>query len=293
MYMRRNGRVYECVLVDVNTQRDFCEAGGAFPVANLSELIPALRHMVAWARRNSAPVVSSVESHRPTELSDSGNPIHCVDGSGGQRKLRFTLLPCRTRIEADNTLSVPINLFHQYQQAIFRKRSEDLLANPKADRLLTQMPVGEYFVFGTAVEEAVKTVALALLTRGKRVTIVIDACGYWHKSRADLSVRQLTAKGASVCTVSDLLRRRLDRCHRYPGRNGSSNGHGGGDNGSSGNGRNGASHSRNGRSANGDNGNGKAGNGQCAGHSPNGGPCPTDRPMNDLGADHLDDMAEA
>ncbi len=222
MYVRRNGRVYECVLVDVNTQRDFCEVGGAFPVANIRELIPALRHMIAWARRNYAPVVSSIESHRPTELSDSGYPIACVDGSNGQRKLDFTLFPSRTRVEADNTLAVPIDLFRRYQQVIFRKRSDDLLANPKADCLLTQMPVGEYILFGTTLEDSLKAVSLALLTRAKPVTIAVDACGYWNKSTADLAVRQLAAKGAFICTVAEVLNRRLDRRYRYPRPNGSS-----------------------------------------------------------------------
>jgi nicotinamidase-related amidase len=288
MYVRRNGQMYECVVVDVNTQHDFCEAGGAFPVANLSEIIPAFRHMVAWERRNLAPVVSSIESHRVAELSDSGNPIHCVDGSNGQQKLAFTLLPCRLRLEADNTLAVPIDLFEQYQQVILRKRTDDLLANPKADRLLTQMSVREYILYGTALEGAVKTVALALLTRGKQVTIVVDACGYWHQARADLTIRQLTAKGASVCTVSDLLRRKLDRSLGYPRRNGSSDGRHEGDNGSSGNGKNGATLSRNGGKANGRNGNGKPGNGRCAGHSNNCGISPIVRSPNGSGENHPD-----
>ena len=97
MIARGNGRAFECLVVDINTQRDFCEPDGAFAVANVHELIPQLRHMIAWTKRNGAPIVSSIESHRPLELSDSGNPIHCVDGSGGQQKLDFTIFPLHAR----------------------------------------------------------------------------------------------------------------------------------------------------------------------------------------------------
>ena len=118
MSARRNGRVYECILLDINTQHDFCDADGALPVSNTPHLIVALRRMVAWAKRNYAPVVSSMESHRPMELSDSGYPIHCVDGSGGQQKLDFTLFPKRLNIEVDNTPCVSANLFQYYHNSV-------------------------------------------------------------------------------------------------------------------------------------------------------------------------------
>jgi hypothetical protein len=47
------------------------------------------------------------------------------------------------------------------------------------------------------------------------VTVVTDACGYWHKPTADLALRQIGAKGANLITVDELLTRRLDRRHRY------------------------------------------------------------------------------
>lgn len=211
MLGRQNGRVFECVVVDLNTQRDFCEPDGAQPVENVPELIPALRRVIAWARWNYAPTVSSMESHRSTELSDSGYPVCCLDGSSGQHKMSFTLFPKRRAVEIDNTLAIPTNVFRRYQQVIFRKRTDDLLANPKADRLLTQLRVKELIIFGTALETSVKALVLALLARDKCVTVVVDACGYWHKATADLALRQMEAKGARIITVDELLRRKLDR----------------------------------------------------------------------------------
>ncbi len=203
--------LFECVLVDINTQEDYCDPLGSSPVGNAIELMPALRRVMAWTKRNLVPMVSSVESHRATELTDSGTPICCLDGSTGQRKVAFTLLRQRAFVEIDNTLAVPKNFFRQYQQVIFRKRTDDLLANPKADRLLTQLPVTEFIVVGAGLETSIKAAVLGLLARNKKVTIVSDACGYWHKGTAILALRQMEIKGATVITLDELLTRKLDR----------------------------------------------------------------------------------
>jgi len=221
MLGRKDGMRFECVLVDINTQEDYCDPLGSSPVGNAIELMPALRRVMAWTRRNFAPVVSSIESHRATELTDSGTPICCVDGSTGQHKVPFTLLPSRAVVEIDNTLAIPTNFFRRHQQVIFRKRTDDLLANPKADRLLTQLPATEFFVVGAGLETSVKAAVLGLLARNKRVTVVADACGYWHKGTAGIVLRQMQAKGAIVGSVDELLKRKLDRKMRssyYPHR---------------------------------------------------------------------------
>lgn len=215
MITRSYCRAFQCVAIDLNTQRDFCEPGRAYPVENLEPLIPALRRVIAWVKRNQTPIVSSVEAHREYELSDSGNPIHCVDGSDGQEKLAFTLLANRKYVPSDNTLAVPVDLFAAYQQVIFWKRTDDLLSNPKADRLISHAPVGEFLLFGVGLETSIKALALALLARNKKVTIVYDACGYWSEGTADQAVRQVAAKGANVVSVEGLLARKLDRRVRY------------------------------------------------------------------------------
>lgn len=210
-----NGHVHECVLIDLNTQRDFCLAVGANPVSNRLELIPALRRVVAWIKRNSAPVVSSIGSHRPEEFANERLSACCVDGSVGQAKVDFTVLAENTRVEVDNMLSVPLDLFDSYQQIIFRERSNDLLANPKADRFLTQIPTEEFIILGTAMEVSVRSVVLGLLSRKKNVTVIENACGYWSKAPADLALRLMITKGATVLTVDQLLERKLSRRHRY------------------------------------------------------------------------------
>ncbi|MCK4658095.1 MAG: isochorismatase family protein [Phycisphaerae bacterium] len=215
MRARRNGCVYECVLVDLNTQRDFLGEDRPCRVLNAERLVPTLRDIVAWAKRNEVPLISSMDSHRREESVEEGLPPHCLDGSEGQRKLRFTVLQSCVSVEGDNTLTLPLDLFQGYQQVIFRKRTPDLLGNPKADRFLTQLRVGEYIIFGLGLERSVKALALGLLARNRRVTVISDGCGYWNAGAADFALRQLVAKGVEMITVRELLARKLNRPQRY------------------------------------------------------------------------------
>ena len=212
----RRCRVQPCVLVDVNTQQDFLEPNGACPVLNHQELTPAIRRIVAWVKRNQVPVISAMDCHRPGEVRVNGMPLHCVDGSHGQEKIGCTLLGSYVKVEGDSTLAVPTDLFRRRQQVIFRKRTADLFVNPKADRFLSQLPVGQYIVCGLSVERSVKAIALGLLARHHKVSVVIDACGYWNRAAADLTVRQMDAKGVQIMTVDELLSVKLPRPIRYP-----------------------------------------------------------------------------
>jgi len=215
--MIRRGKSWapECVLIDLNTQYDICVREGADPVANVETLIPALRRVIAWAKRNHAPIVSSLNSRRPYELSPNNHHQHCLEGSPGQQKVAFTVMALHACIDVDNTLCVPADLFRRHQQVIFRERADNLLGNPKADRFLTQLKAGEYLIFGSGVECSVKTLALGLLAREKRVSVIVDACGYWNQAEADFALRQMAAKGAKLLTVDQLGARRLPRQYRY------------------------------------------------------------------------------
>lgn len=216
MIAQRKRRELPCVLLDISTQNDFLLANGTCPVRNHKELLPKLRKVVAWAKRNQVPVISTVDSHRQQEFNREKLPPHCIDGTHGQRKIDFTIFGSYVKVEGDNTLAVPVDLFSRHQQVIFRKRSNDLFANPKADRFVCHLPAAEYIVVGTGLENALRAAALGLLTRNKSVSIITDACGFWDGQEADLTVRVLQAKGVGLLTVEELTARRLPRPIRYP-----------------------------------------------------------------------------
>jgi len=207
----KNGQKIPYVLIDLNTQRDFFEPSGARPVLNTIGLYASLRRVIAWGKRNEVPFVSTMDSHRRTESSTPVGNGYCVEGSAGHHKLSFTLFENRVFVAGDNTLSVSTELFQRHQQVIFPQRTTDLFANPKADRFITELPVEEFIIFGAVAEHEVKAVALGLLARHKRVTVVADACGCWNPCAADLAFRQMAAKGASLITIDELAQRHVPR----------------------------------------------------------------------------------
>lgn len=197
-------RARDRVLLDLNTQCDYFLPRGATPVTNRDQVIPNVRRLFEWARLSSVPVISSLNAHRSDE-NFNGTPRHCVDRTAGQRKLPFTLLPRRILLDGDNTLDLPYDLFVRYRQVIFAKRSRDLLGNPKADRLLTELNVPHLILFGALTEYCIKATTLALLTRHRNVVVVSDACGHWNVNDADLALRQLDAKGAHLMTTEQIV----------------------------------------------------------------------------------------
>ncbi len=203
------------VLIDLATQRDFLSASGAMPVSNRDEVIPRLKRLMSWARARAVPIISAMEAHRPSESFD-GLPRHCVDGTSGQNKLRFTNMRKRIVVEADNSFGLPYNIFSHYKQVIFRKRAPDFLSNPKADRLLTELSPRQYVLLGVGLENWIRSLALGLLARHKNVTIVADACGFWDPTYADLAVRQVQAKGVGVISTAELTEEPRCRVLRRP-----------------------------------------------------------------------------
>lgn len=233
------GRVRDCVLVDINTQYDFCDPRGRNPIRNCEPLTAALRQVFDWAALGQVPVVSSIDSHRPCEINSHLSPEYCLDGTSGQRKLPFTELTPSITIDGDNTLSPPGDLFALHRQVIFHKRTLDLLANPKADRLLSQIKINNFVLCGVSVEHSIRCLALGLLSRGKNVYVLRDACGFWTECDADLTLRLLQAKGARIISSADLAtwNARLNA----PSANGSINGSANGST-TNGHGLNGKSH---------------------------------------------------
>ncbi len=201
---KRRPASWKRVLIDACTQNDFLEPGAIMQVRNRLGLLGNLHKVFAWARSANVPVVSCIESHRPTEAGQ-GCPLHCIDDTHGQRKPGFSLIEPRILIEADNTLSLPPNLMTSYRQILFRKRARDILGNPKADRFLTSLQAEEFVLFGVGLERTIRNLALGLLARHKNVSVVSDTCGFWSPPDAELVLRQLAAKGIRLLTAEELI----------------------------------------------------------------------------------------
>jgi nicotinamidase-related amidase len=152
-----------------------------------------LKKIFAMARAYHIPIVSAMDTHRENE-GFRNSPPHCVEGTPGHDKVKFSLLRHRTLVEANNNLDLPYNIWSQYRQVILRRRTRDFLGNPKADRLLTELQPKLFIVFGVGLERSIRRLILGLIGRGRRVAFIPEACGYWNETDADLTVRLIVAK---------------------------------------------------------------------------------------------------
>ncbi len=197
--------VYECVAIDVNTQRDFLAPEGVLPIKNREAVLERIKQLINWCKKHHIPIISPIDSHRAGGESLRSPLLHCIENTPGQKKVSFTLLPKRYVIEHDASPSLPDNLFEKYNQVIIHKRTNDVFTNPKADRFFSNIQSKRMLIFGVGAERAIKLLVLGLLSRCQHPIIVKDACGYWDKDAAQLSLRKVQAKGAVLIDTKRVI----------------------------------------------------------------------------------------
>jgi len=190
------------IIVDIDTQKDFLLAEGKACIRNHRRVLAHIRRIMAWARSHHIPVISTAEVYPNNNGEDTVG--YCIDGTDGQKKIRYTLLKDRISYAADGNTDLPRDMLRQYRQVILHKRCVDPFDEPRIDRLLSEVRATEFILVGTSLEGAVKMTALGLLQRGKKVTIVVDAVGSHNKKEAKLTLRKMETKGARLIETKKL-----------------------------------------------------------------------------------------
>lgn len=190
------------ILVDINTQRDFFLAKGNTCIRNHRKILTNVRRMMAWAKRNDVRVISTCEVYPNHNGGDEAG--YCIDGTEGQKKIRYTLLSNRASFPADGSTDLPADLLRQYRQIVLHKRCVDPFDEPRIERLLSEVRGDNFILIGASAEGAVKATALGLLQRGKKVSIVADAVGSINKREAKLAFRKMRAKGAKLIETKSI-----------------------------------------------------------------------------------------
>jgi len=190
------------ILVDIDTQKDFLLARGKACIRNHRRVLAHIRRVIAWARSQQVPIISTAEVY---PNNNGENTIgYCIDGTDGQKKVRYTLLSDRVSLAADGNTDLPRDMLRQHRQIILHKRCVDPFDEPRIDRLLSELRASEFILVGACLEGAVKMTALGLLQRGKKVTVVIDAVGTHNNREAKLALRKMETKGARLIDTRKL-----------------------------------------------------------------------------------------
>jgi nicotinamidase/pyrazinamidase len=226
------------ILIDVDTQHDFCDPRGALFVAGSERLVPVFQALVARAADRGAPIVASVDSHAfdawefagaPTAGPNGeqpGFPPHCVKGTAGWLKVAGTTAP-RARfvpnvaVDAD-TLEALITR-NAPQQLLLEKEVYSLFANPNAEAVLARLTGASaaptrFIVFGVATDYCVRAAALGLVEwLGRRggvsgaagaageVWLVEDAIAAVDAGGGARAIAECAAAGVRRVTAADAL----------------------------------------------------------------------------------------
>lgn len=217
------------ILVDVDTQHDFCDPSGALFVAGADALAPAFRALVRTAVNHGVPVVGSVDSHAFDAWEFAGAPSagpngerpgfppHCVKGTTGWLKVAGTLAE-RTRFVPNAPLGreATAEIAHRNapQMLLLEKEVYSLFANPNADAVLDALVsdhAPRFVVFGVATDYCVRAAALGLVEwlarTGRRgeTWLVRDAIAAVDPAGGARALDECATRGVRAVDLADAL----------------------------------------------------------------------------------------
>jgi nicotinamidase-related amidase len=193
------------ILMDIETQRDLFLPKGAAYTPQASKAAPKIYKLFKWARQQQVPVISTALRIRPGELGPFADRAHLIEQSDGEKKLPRTILRSHIDLGLRNDTDLPRDLFENYQQAIFEKRETDIFRHAKAERLLTELPLGTVVLCGAGVADGLVAAAVGLRSRGFSVVLAEDAVVDFGDPRAEMAYLRMMAKGVVAAPTSEII----------------------------------------------------------------------------------------
>jgi nicotinamidase-related amidase len=189
------------IIIDVDTQNHFFLDDGPVCVRDHKYVLDNIGKVLTWARSSHLHLISTMQVSNGSAIYASS----FLAGGFSVQKPACTLSRRRIQLDAVDCTDLPSGFIERYDQVIVHKRCHDPFAEPRADRLFTELEADEFIVVGAPTEGAVKATTLGLLARGKRVTVVMDATGPLSLPLARRALRQMKAKGARLVETDVLL----------------------------------------------------------------------------------------
>lgn len=202
---------YDRILLDIETQRDFLQAGGTCYTKESSKVAKNIYSLFDWARKNDVPVISTVIRVRPGETGPVCDRPHCIEDTEGEQKLARTLLPRRLNLGLRNTTDLPVDLFDHYQQVIFEKRHTDIFAHVRLERLISELPMATFVICGAGITRGIVQAAIGLRSRGFGVIVASDAVVLLNEEFAEMANLRMAAKGVIFAPTSEITAPRPQR----------------------------------------------------------------------------------
>ena len=201
------------VILDVDTQFDMLPSLGS----QREDILKKWRRIMAWARVHKLPVISTALSCR--EEDHIIEPQFCIDGTKGQKKVRYTSLPSNYLFCAEHRRDLASDIFSKYRQVIFERREFDPFLCERFERLVNNFDFDHYIIFGGGFEASIKYAGLGLRSRHKTVTLVKDAVASVYNAEYDYVLKKLEAKSVILTTTEELTGQRPKAAKAKPAEN--------------------------------------------------------------------------
>jgi nicotinamidase/pyrazinamidase len=191
----------QLIFVDVDTQRDFLEPDGALFIAGSEAIRPNLARLTRFALEAGIPILATACAHLEGDPEFTVFPPHCLLGTPGQGRVAETAVRDGKVFEPGTPLPDPLPA-----QLTIPKTQYDVFSNPDADRVIDRYSQENptFVVYGVATDYCVKCAVEGLISRGKRVALVVDAIrAVDPSSEADLLTK--FAQNGALLTLTDVV----------------------------------------------------------------------------------------
>jgi nicotinamidase/pyrazinamidase len=189
------------VFLDIDTQRDFLDPGGALYVPGSVEILPNLRRLTDFAIDHRIPILATACSHHPDDPELTVFPAHCIAHTPGQARVPATARPFSVILDVEDRLSgeLPPHLtLHKRELNVFsRADTEELVARYNRDS-------PTWVVYGVATDYCVREAVDELMQRHFKVAIVVDAIHAIDRS-AEASLLSKFARGGALMTLTEVV----------------------------------------------------------------------------------------
>lgn len=198
----------DVIFFDVDTQYDFMHKDGKLYVPEAEKVIPNLKKITQFARKNKIRVIASGDSHKMTdwEIATKTFPQHCMEGTKGQRKIPETAFP-NTKVVPNRKLeSNELEKLLRNKSLWILKQEYDVFSNPNAKNILKSAK--KAYVYGVATDYCVKAAVLGLREMGIETFVIKDAIKPVFKKNEKKDLGLFRKKGAKFLTASSLLKKK-------------------------------------------------------------------------------------
>ena len=189
------------VFLDIDTQRDFLDPGGALYVPGSVDILPNLRRLTDFAIDHKIPILATACSHHPDDPELTVFPAHCIAHTPGQARVPATARPFSVILDVEERLSgeLPPHLtLHKRELNVFsRSDTEELVARYNRDS-------PTWVVYGVATDYCVREAVDELMQRHFKVAIVVDAIHAIDRS-AEASLLSKFARGGALMTLTEVV----------------------------------------------------------------------------------------